>query len=49
MLEWSLPSGLEFVGSKGRLPRLHHYFRWRLSAWEVVTQPPTTIDASLQS
>ena len=47
MPDWSLPSELECVGSKGRLLRLCRYFRWPLSAQVVATQLPTTVDASL--
>ena len=42
-----MPSELEFVRSKGRLPRLRHCFRCRSSAQGVATQLSTTSDASL--
>jgi hypothetical protein len=49
MLDWPLPSELESVSSKGPLLRLRRYSRQHLSAREVVTQPPTTAYANLQS
>ena len=47
ILEWALPSELEFVASKGRLQHLRRCFCQRLSVQGVGIQLPTTYDASL--